>query len=74
MKIYVNTLKKLTHVHMPNQNAYYKLITFVKRDNNRAAHILAKHAAKDAMGTTWHVMRPECICETLLTEEFALVL
>ena len=51
-----------------------KLITFVKRDGNRvAAYILAKSAAKVVLNNTSHITPPDCISDSLVLEQLALV-
>jgi ribonuclease HI len=42
------------------------LISFVKRDGNRVAHVLARSAVKEGLNKTWLSMPPECITDVLM--------
>jgi ribonuclease HI len=46
-------------------------MTFVKREGNNVAHLLAKHAKTYALNILWFIP-PECIRESVLLEQFAL--
>jgi hypothetical protein len=43
-------------------------MTFVKRDGNKAAHLLSKYAVRHAVDKFWQEP-PDCIREILLLEQ-----
>ena len=44
------------------------MLSYVKRENNSVAHLLARSAVKLGLNNTWRLMPPDCIVDTLLLE------
>jgi hypothetical protein len=47
-------------------------VQFIRRDDNKAAHLLAKSAVQSDLNQTWNNMPPACLQEVLALEYLAL--